>query len=156
MVGTILTQNTTWKQAEKAVKQLGDSSPQRLRTMQNLPERIKPAGYFNQKANYLRELASFYLALKGTTPSREALLRVKGIGEETADSILLYAYHQPEFVVDAYTRRIFAHWKIKESTNREIKQAMPKNVQVYQEFHALLVQHGKRYYRKKPYKDPLR
>ena len=88
---------------------------------------------------------------------------MKGVGNETADSILLYAYKQPEFVVDTYTRRIFSNLHlVDENINyQELKNlfqtSLPRDVPVYQEYHALIVEHAKRYYSKKPYGvgDPL-
>ena len=96
-------------------------------------------------------------------PARKEILKVKGVGNETADSILLYAYKQPEFVVDSYTRRIFIHQGLiddKDNYNK-IKNLFESNlspdITVYNEYHALIVEHGKRFYSKKPYgiNDPL-
>ena len=118
---------------------------------------IKPSGYFNQKYNYLRNISKFYISLDGQTPERKELLSVKGVGPETADSILLYAYGEKEFVVDAYTRRIFSYLGLineKDSYNK-IKKLFEDNfrgnVNDYQEYHALIVEHAKNYYLKKPY-----
>ena len=98
----------------------------------------------------------FYIS-NDKTPKREELLGVKGIGPETADSILLYAYHKKEFVVDAYTKRIFSYLNFinqKDSYNK-VKKLFEDNfegdVNEYQEFHALIVEHAKRYYTRKPY-----
>jgi len=71
-----------------------------------LKRAIKPAGFYNQKALYLKEATKFFMSLNKKTPTRKDLLSVKGVGNETADSILLYAYKQPQFVIDAYTKRI--------------------------------------------------
>ena len=114
MVGTILTQNTTWTSAEKALLNLNHINamvPEKLLDLSEdtLKEAIRCAGFLNQKADYLREITKFYISLKGRIPGREELLMVKGVGNETADSILLYGYKQAEFVVDAYTKRIFIH-----------------------------------------------
>ena len=118
---------------------------------------IKPSGYFNQKYNYLRNVCDFYISLDGRTPERNDLLSVKGIGPETCDSILLYAYGEKEFIVDAYTRRIFSHLGIideKDSYNN-VKKLFEDNfdgtVNDYQEYHALIVEHAKNHYLKKPY-----
>lgn len=103
------------------------------------------------------------MVLEGQIPSRQELLKIKGVGDETADSILLYAYKQPEFVVDAYTRRIFSNLNFKtEISYMDLKnlfeESLPRDVPIYQEYHALIVEHAKRYYQKKPYgvDDPLK
>ncbi len=166
MLGAILTQNTSWRQAEKALLMLYAKTglvPEKILGMTNesLSELIKPAGYFNQKAEYIKNITKFFIALDNI-PSREQLLTIKGVGEETADTILLYAYKMPEFVVDAYTRRILEHLKLlKKPTYSKTKSFFENNIKkdfkVYQEFHALLVQHAKLFYTKKPYAltDPL-
>lgn len=154
IIGSILTQNTSWLQVEKALENL-----RRLRCIEAeklleldkeiLKEAIKPTGYFNQKAEYLITIAKFYISLKGRTPTRKELLTKKGIGDETADSILLYAYNQPEFVIDAYTKRMFTKKGIiKDTANyMEIKslfeKELPRDVKLYQEYHALIVEHAK-------------
>ena len=112
-VGAILTQNTAWVNVEKALINLYKNKILNVNAIreiniERLKEAVKPAGYFNQKAGYLKEFAGFFLSIKKRIPSREELLAVKGIGPETADSILLYAYNQPEFIVDAYTKRMFS------------------------------------------------
>ena len=99
---------------------------------------ISPAGYFNQKAQNLKNFTEFYQKLKGTLPTREELLNVKGIGNETADAMLLYAYKKTEFVVDAYTRRIFEHLKIipknikYEVIKKKFERDLTKDVIIYQ------------------------
>ena len=164
-IGAILTQNTSWPQVETALKNLQElkiTTPKALLTADEelLKQAIKPAGYFNQKAMYLKELAGFFQEVK-EAPTREQLLAIKGIGQESADSMLLYAFNQPQFVVDAYTRRIFTHLNhVKEKASYDdikayFEQNMPKDVKTYQEFHALIVEHAKRHYKKKPYNDPL-
>ncbi|HHY00013.1 MAG TPA: endonuclease III domain-containing protein, partial [Methanothermobacter sp.] len=120
------------------------------------------AGFLNQKSVYIREITKFFLFLEGTTPSRSEILKVKGVGNETADSILLYAYKKPEFVIDTYTRRIFSHLGLVDEkiSYMEFKKLfennLPLSVPIYQEYHALLVEHAKRYYRKKPYGEILK
>jgi endonuclease-3 related protein len=124
-----------------------------------LKEAVRPAGFLNQKSAYLQEISRFFLKLDGEVPNRKELLEVKGVGNETADSILLYAYHQPQFVVDNYTKRIFSHLGfIEENTSyMEVKNLfekyLPRDVPLYQEYHALIVEHAKRYYQKRPYKE---
>ena len=113
------------------------------------------AGYFNQKAKKIRIFSEFFLSLNGNTPKRDKLLHVWGIGPETADSILLYAYKKPSFVVDTYTRRILIRKKLIKLNAKynEIKTLfednLPKDYKIYQEFHALLVEYAKRNYNKR-------
>ncbi|MCQ2972679.1 MAG: endonuclease III domain-containing protein [archaeon] len=162
IIGAILTQNTSWPSVEKAlinIKKHIEFTPENILTLDEntLKEAIRPAGYFNQKYNYLRNISKFYLSLDGKTPTRDELLNVKGIGNETADSILLFAYKEKEFIVDAYTKRILIHLdlidekdsyiKIKKYIENEFK----GTVYNYQEFHALFVEHAKHFYSKKPY-----
>lgn len=152
--GSVLTQNTAWANVEKALLNLKEKKLLNAKAIINakiekLRVAVKPAGYYNQKADYLKALAFFYLSLKGKTPTRSELLSVKGIGPETADSILLYAYCMPEFVVDAYTKRMFSQLGFFNEKERydNIKEmfekALPKNVNLYQEYHALIVKHAK-------------
>ncbi len=166
-LGAILTQNTAWPNVEKALvllKQINAIHSLRLLTLpdETLKNAIRPAGYFNQKAKKLRIFSEFYSGLNKRTPTREALLNLWGIGPETADSILLYAYHVPTFVVDAYTRRIFsacgyfAHDLTYDETKQFFEERLTPNASLFQEFHALIVEHAKRAYQKKPYeKDAL-
>ncbi|MDD2652097.1 MAG: endonuclease III domain-containing protein [Sulfurimonas sp.] len=168
-LGSILTQNTTFTSVVKSLNNLYaknaiSASAILLMDINELKEAIRPSGYFNQKARYILEFTKFYTTLYGATPTREALLDVVGIGEETADSMLLYGYNQREFKVDAYTKRILLALGIIEQKNSycEIKKLMESSLKecindekellkVYQEFHALLVEHGKKFYSKKPY-----
>jgi len=169
ILGAILTQNTTWISAEKALinlKELDVMHPQKLLAMDDniLKEAIRCAGFLNLKSVYVKEISLFFLALDGQIPSRKELLKVKGVGNETADSILLYAYTKPEFVVDAYTRRIFSNLDLVDekisymNLKKLFEENLPRQVPIYQEYHALIVEHAKRYYQKKPYgvDDPLK
>lgn len=169
MIGAILTQNTAWTSAEKALMNLHDMGALNVLKIlemdeEILKEAIRCAGFLNQKSIYIREIARFFMDLNGRIPTRKQILSVKGVGEETADSILLYAYKQPEFVIDAYTRRLLFHWGlIEEKTKyKDVKvlfeSNLPQDVPLFQEYHALIVEHAKRYYQKKPYglNDPLK
>ena len=168
ILGTILTQNTAWNSAELALRNLKDLNvinPENLLDLDTeiFKQAIRSAGFLNQKSVYIKEVTKFYIALDGKIPKREKLLEVKGVGNETADSILLYAFKQPEFVVDTYTRRIFSHIglidyndnynKIKNLFETHLSQDMI----IYNEYHALIVEHAKKYYSRKPYgvDDPL-
>ena len=130
---------------------------------ESLRNLIRPAGYFNQKAGYLKNFTEIFLKLQGRVPEREALLYCKGIGNETADSMLLYAYSQPEFVVDVYTKRIYSNLGLFSENEKYpvikkiFESAIQKDVVIYQEYHALIVEHAKQYYSKKPYgvDDPI-
>lgn len=161
-IGAILTQNTAWTNVEIAIEQLRTAkilTAKKLLAASDLSiqNAIRPSGYFNQKTKKLKIFARFYLEKKGGIPRREELLELWGIGPETADSILLYAYGQKEFVVDAYTKRIFSRLKIikEDWTYKKVKalfeENLPKNKEIYQEYHALIVEHAKKYYSKKPY-----
>lgn len=158
-VGAILTQNTAWVNASLAIERLnllGAMSPRAIAemTVESLAEAIRPAGYFRQKAARLRKLAIYFLS--GAERSRRALLALEGIGPETADSILLYAWELPFFVVDAYTRRIFGRLGLVdpdadyECIRASFESNIPRRVKLYQEYHALIVEHGKRVCKKEP------
>ena len=168
ILGAILTQNTTWLSVEKAIHRLNELnaiSPEALLDLDIgiLKSCIKPAGFLNQKAEYIIGMTKYYIKLDNQIPTRDELLKIKGIGNETADSILLYAYKQPEFVIDTYTRRIcqtlnYCNEKTKYIELKELFQSnLPPEVPIYMEYHALLVEHAKNHYTKKPYptKDPL-
>ncbi len=166
ILGAILTQNTAWTSAEKALwnlKDLNAIDPDKLLSLDDevLKEAVRPAGFLNQKSLYLVNISKFFISLEGRTPSRKEILKVKGVGNETADSILLYAYKQPEFVIDAYTKRIFSHLGLVDEQisymdlKRIFENSLPKDVPIYQEYHALIVEHAKRYYRRKPYNEIL-
>lgn len=166
ILGTILTQNTSWTSARKALENLAEKKILEPESVLNLDlnilgELVRPAGFYNQKSRYLKEVTEFFLSLEGQVPRREDLLQVRGVGNETADSILLYAYNQPEFVVDAYTKRILVNLNIVDDSagymdmKRLFEDNLPWDVPLFQEYHALLVEHGKNYYQKKPYQDQL-
>lgn len=158
-LGAILTQSTSWVSVEKALlnlQKLNAIDPERLMKLSDrqLKEAIKPAGYFNQKSKKLRVFTDFFLTLNNI-PKRQELLAIWGIGRETADSILLYGFKIPTFVIDAYTRRIFTNlgYINEKADYDEIKALFEDNLKrdlvIYQEYHALLVEHAKRYYSKK-------
>jgi endonuclease-3 related protein len=170
ITGAILTQNTSWSNVEKAIANLkaaGCLSPEALHRIDvaKLAELIRPAGYFNVKAKRLKnfidwlfdgyggELAN--LKSVGTDRLREELLAVKGIGRETADSILLYALDRPVFVVDAYTARITLRHRLIEpgADYEQLRQLFESNlledIRLFNEYHALLVRTGKEFCRPK-------
>lgn len=167
-VGAVLTQNTSWKNVERAIAALFAAGLMDAARLRDLPESeladvIRPAGTFRVKAKRLKALVRHLWArhagrLEGLGDGelaavRDELLTVHGIGPETADAILLYAVGRPTFVVDAYTRRILRrHWWIQpDAPYVEIQglfhQALPQEPQVYNECHALLVELAKRHCR---------
>ncbi len=166
MVGAILTQSTSWSNVEKAIERLKAEkvlTGPRLRglSLPRLASLIRSAGYYRVKAKRLKAFLNFFSAEYGLRVSamakqdaailRDQLLAVYGIGPETADSILLYALHQPCFVVDAYTRRILARYGAcaPDATYEQLQNLFMQNiapeVQLYNEYHALLVRLGKEY-----------
>ena len=170
MVGAVLTQNTNWSNVEKAIQRLRDAGLLNLEKMVELPpallaEYIRPAGYYNIKAGRLLNLCNCIVQhAAGSVDDflaqpieelRPLLLRVKGIGPETADSIILYAANQPVFVVDTYTHRILSRHQIieEESDYYTLQDLFMENLELdvglYNEYHALLVQTGKHFCKKK-------
>lgn len=168
-VGAILTQNTNWGNVERAIANLRQAnalSPHAILGMpeSELAERIRPSGYYNMKAKRLRTFAGWLteyaggdvaaLADKDAAQVREALLGIKGIGPETADSIALYAAGLPTFVADAYTHRILTrHGLIPEDADYHTMRdyfmdVLPQDVPLYNEYHALIVRVGKEWCRK--------
>ena len=162
-LGCILTQNTSWKNVDKAltnlyIKNLLNHKKIKQEKEETIKKLLKPAGYFNQKYNYIINFINFFEKLTTndfTNVERKELLKIKGIGNETADSMLLYAFKQKEFVVDAYTKRILTNLKIIKGNEDylEIKKLIENNfkgqVKEYQEYHALIVEHAKEFYQKK-------
>jgi endonuclease III related protein len=166
MVGAVLTQNTSWTNVEKAIVNL---RRKRLLTAEKLfrvpqkvlAELIRPSGYYNLKAERLKALTVFLMRscqgelrrLSGikTAFLRRQLLAIKGVGPETADSILLYALDRPVFVVDAYTKRIFSrHGLVKEDAGYDAVQALlmgnlKHETGLFNEYHALLVRLAKEF-----------
>jgi len=157
IAGAILTQNTAWTNVEKAIGNLFSSdvmSPESVLATpdEQLQELIRPAGFFTQKCAYLKAMAAFMLERESAFEQsadvwalRKELLAVKGVGRETADSILLYAFNKPIFVIDAYTRRIAQrHLHLDGTQHYDILQkifmdALPSDVAIYNEYHALIV-----------------
>jgi endonuclease III related protein len=169
VVGAILTQSTAWGNVERAIANLRSarlltpSAMLRVRTAR-LAALVRPSGYFRQKAKKLKAFVRFLeneyggslkrMFLTPTSELREKLLSVHGIGPETADSILLYAGNHAVFVVDAYTHRIFGRHGITdgkpdyENVRAFIETSIPRQPELFNEFHALLVNTGKNWCRK--------
>jgi len=154
VIGAILTQNTSWKNVEKALKGFKERGQLSLKFVRETPlevlqELVKPTGFYRQKSLYLKRVADFIFSLKGAIPRRDELLKVKGIGRETADVILLYGYNQPSFVVDRYTlrwlERFFGFSTDYEGAKKFFETSLSSNVPVYKEFHALIDELAKSY-----------
>lgn len=169
MVGAVLTQNTNWMNVTKAIGNLGKDGMLGYSQLIDMPvdrlaEYIQPSGYYNLKAKRLHNLLmmienlydgdlDFFLK-DDMMSARENLLSVKGVGPETADSILLYACGHPVFVIDSYTHRVFSrHNLVEEETDYHTMQTsfmdlLPADVQLFNEFHALIVLVAKKFCKK--------
>jgi endonuclease-3 related protein len=162
MIGAILTQNTAWTNVERAIANLKqadclDAESINSLKQERLAELIRPAGYFNVKAKRLMNFITWYMEKGGqkkletvdTMKLRNMLLNVNGIGPETADDILLYAFARPVFVIDAYTRRLFTRLGLingneaYEDLRGAFESALEEDVSLYNEYHALIVRHAK-------------
>jgi len=169
MVGAILTQNTAWSNVERALAGLAALIPLQAQAILDLPETelaqcLRPVGYFNVKARRLRAFCRAFIDLGGmvampclATPElRHRLLAIKGVGPETADDMLLYAFQRPVFVIDAYTRRLFTRLgelegaEGYETIRHAFEQALGADVPLFNEYHALIVRQGKEVCRPKP------
>lgn len=168
MIGAILTQNTNWTNVEKAIGNLKKASllnPLAFKevSVYRLASLIKPSGYYNIKAKRLKNFINFLfkeydgnLGKMSQVPLevlRPKILAVNGIGEETADSILLYALDKPTFVIDSYTKRFLSRHRIVESKaqystiQKMFLRSLPLDVKMFNEYHALIVRLGKEYCR---------
>lgn len=171
IIGAILTQNTAWQNVEKAIdnlkkKRLIDLERLSKLSVSELGKIIRASGFYNIKAKRLKAVVDFInnefagdldlMKKEHTGTLRKKLLEVYGIGQETADSILLYALEKPVFVVDTYTRRIlYRHQLIGDNAKysdiaRVFVKNLKKSVTIYQEYHALLVRLAKEYCKTKP------
>jgi endonuclease-3 related protein len=169
IVGAVLTQNTAWSNVERAIANLeaaGALTPEALLALP-LPELaalLRPSGYFNVKAGRLRAVCHWYVAAGGRARLRRwsggrlraALLDLHGVGPETADDILLYAFDRPVFVIDAYTRRLFARLGLivgdepYAALGAAYEQALGADAPLFNEYHALIVRHAKEACRPRP------
>ena len=169
-VGAILTQNTNWSNVEKAIENLKKHKALSAKIIHEmsaakLADLIRPAGYFNIKAARLKFFMDFLMnSYSGSTEKmkkddmnslREKLLQIKGIGPETADSILLYALEKPVFVIDAYTKRVLSKHGIMdydkpyEEFQELFLSRLNRDVKMFNEYHALFVKVGKTYCRRR-------
>lgn len=156
VVGAILTQNTSWKNVERALENLRESNllhPKGILEVaeEELQRLIRPAGFYRQKAQRLKAATQAFLSASPNWDRfrlREHFLAVKGIGYETADSIVLYAFNKPIFVVDTYTKRFCSYFDLFEGKKYEdyrifFETNLPENVELFKEYHALIVAFGK-------------
>ncbi len=169
MVGAVLTQNTAWVNVERAIanlKQADALTPEAIAAAhpKRLAKWLKPSGYFNVKAKRLRAFCRWLLAQGGvaalaqlpTDELRARLLAVHGVGPETADDILLYAFERPVFVIDAYTRRIFqrlgaiAGDEDYDTLRLAFERALGPDTALFNEYHGLIVRQGKDVCRTRP------
>ncbi len=167
IVGAVLTQNTVWSNVEKAIANFkGTLTPELIEdiSVDELTKIIYPAGFFNQKAVYLKEITKWYKSYGYSVANvqkreqkalRKDILAVKGIGKETADSILLYAFGFPSFVVDAYTIRLlirlgYTGQTLYDNVKLMFETALPRDTELYNRYHALIVVNAKMCCKKKP------
>lgn len=169
MLGAILTQNTAWINVERAIANLKSQScftPQDIlkAPLPKLAEWLKPSGYFNIKAQRLRNYCQWYvdagefssLSQLDTETLRKQLLAINGVGPETADDILLYAFARPVFVIDTYTRRIFSRLQLVaedvgyETLRLQFETSLKMDTGMFNEYHALIVRHAKEACKKRP------
>lgn len=171
MVGAILTQNTNWKNVEKAIINLKNAdalNPKKMLSMHDmsLASLIRPAGFFKLKTKRLKNFLKYFveeydadvsrMKQKTVDELREELLSINGIGRETADSILLYALNKPIFVIDSYTKRILLRHNVcdEDADYNDLQELfmdnLPEDVKHFNEYHALIVEVGKEYCRKTP------
>ncbi len=167
MVGAVLTQNTAWTNVERAIGNLRHAGLLDPSAMARVPPdrlalHLRPSGYFNVKARRLQALCQWLLETgegwrgQPTEALRQSLLAIHGIGPETADDILLYAYQRPVFVIDAYTRRLGSRLGLLdgdlsyEALRSIFERLLPADVALFNEYHALIDHHAKQVCRPKP------
>jgi endonuclease-3 related protein len=170
VIGAILTQQTSWENVEKVIKNLKAENlldPKKLSNVkdQKLERLIRSSGYYRQKTKKIKNFLDFlWGSYNGNLKKlfgnpalrlREELLSVKGIGKETADSIILYAAEKPIFVIDAYTKRVLQRVGITKEKDYDklqkfFQENLPEDVYLFNEYHALIVRLGKDYCKKKP------
>ncbi|GGB63332.1 endonuclease [Lentibacillus populi] len=170
MIGSILVQNTNWRNAEKALTKLSPFlEPEMIDRLpiEELAELIRSSGFFNIKAKRIKAFIDWFktyhydieeIKKMNRQGLRRELLSIKGVGKETADVMLLYAFDKPIFVADAYVRRIFHRLGYDIPTSYDglrerVEERLPNDLVLYNEFHALLVEHAKQFCRTKPICD---
>ncbi len=164
IIGAILTQNVSWINVEKAIKNLKDEDilePEKLhkKEVDEIAPLIRSSRFYNEKAKKIKNFMNFFfdeyngnlsnMSREDLVILRQKLLGIKGIGEETVDSILLYACNKPIFVVDAYTKRIFSRYGFAKDTasyqdiQKFFMENLPQDTELYNDFHAQIVHLGK-------------
>lgn len=162
IIGAVLTQQTKWENVERAIRNMknrGLMEPEPLSEIdgEELETLIRCTGFFRQKAKRLKSISTFFkenpeILEKPAPELREILLSLNGIGDETADSIVLYAANKPKFVIDAYTKRMCKCMGIDgdyKGLQSIFENSLPAEVPIYKEFHALIVEYGKLFCGKK-------
>ncbi len=162
VAGAVLTQQTKWENVEKAIRNLKKSGlmaeePIAMADLEKLEDHIRCTGFYRQKAKRLKDIAIFFhenpgILDKPVDELRDILLSLKGVGEETADSIMLYAADKPKFVIDVYTKKMCSCMGIDGDYSKLqslFESSIPRNVPIYKEFHALIVEYGKQFCGKK-------
>lgn len=170
VIGAVLTQQTTWKNVEMAIQNLKDAGLLDVSMLNDVPidrleNEVRKTGFYRQKSRAIKNLVGFLMeeyqgdldkmCSQDGQEVRMRLLSVKGIGRETADSILLYACNKPFFVVDAYTKRALKRLELTDADDYEdirdfFEKSLPQDAELYNEFHALWVELGKRHCKTKP------
>ncbi|WLV24928.1 endonuclease [Aciduricibacillus chroicocephali] len=167
MIGAILVQNTSWTNVDKAMEKLKpylDANTIQSMPTEKLAELIRSSGFFNMKAKRVKAFVEWFLKHDCNVEElkkwplnnlRNELLSIHGIGRETADDMLLYAFDKPVFIVDAYARRIFYRIGFDMPTSYDsfrlmVEAELPESVYMFNEYHAVLVEHAKVHCRKKP------
>lgn len=171
LVGAILTQNTHWSNADKALAQIrqycgGSIVPSPILAMPEteLAQLLRPSGYYNQKATRVKQLTKWFAQYHfdvrlvkrlDATQLRAELLALPGVGRETADCMLVYAFDKPFFIIDAYTRRLFTRLgfnvpRAYDDFSAEIERQLPKELALFNEYHALIVKHNTCFCQSKP------
>jgi endonuclease-3 related protein len=164
IAGAILVQQTRWENVDRVISVLKDRdlmSPETIVALplEELEQIVRPAGFYRNKAKSLKAVAQYFMenpvegiSKKPQHKLRQELLGLRGIGNETADVIMLYVAGKPSFVIDAYTRKLCGCLEVKGSyaeLQRLFEKGLPRHPQIYQHYHALIVEHGKRYCNKK-------
>lgn len=162
VIGAILTQQTKWENVERAISNLKEMELLEADRLSQAPqeeieEAIRCTGFFRQKAKRLKDISVFFhdnpnILERPKDELRDVLLSLNGVGKETADSIVLYAADKPRFVIDAYTKRMCSCMGIEGNYGKlqsVFESSLPVDVSLYKEFHALIVEYGKRFCGKK-------
>jgi endonuclease III related protein len=174
LIGAILVQNTNWNNVEKALIRLRPVlHPEKIASLKTdeLAALIRPSGYYNVKAKRIKAFLAWFkkydynienIKQLSLVDLRKQLLNIRGVGKETADCMLVYAFEKPIFIVDTYARRLFKRIGLQmpddyDDFRTQVEASLPDNPKLYNEYHALIVEHGKVHCKRKPicYECPL-